>query len=288
MFGPNTHFINVAVISYSHRDKEFLNLYEKFINNFKDVFKLHDYDIMLIPGSGTVGIEALMFSSKWGMNVSPIIGKFHQRWYEMARQYNKNNDYFFKLYCQLETSISKYYEEGGCIVDCISSFPYYNIPKDTKAFVLSSNKQLGSYTGISIVGIKKDHWMHFIGADTMSYLNLARYKRYAKSSQTPSTFPSHILEHLNSNLIHFSTDALRERINRISDRIVEEVGEDNIIGEGRCPVITIKKSAIPNEIAAEYNLYGLNTNSAYYQIFTYSCYEVDYNEFLIKLRWVRK
>ena len=35
------------------------------------------------------------------------------------------------LFCSLETSNSSIFEKNGCIIDAISSFPYYEIPKNS-------------------------------------------------------------------------------------------------------------------------------------------------------------
>ena len=64
--------------------------------------------------------------------------------------------YMKKFFYQLETSNSRTFYKEDCIVDAISSFPYYSIPSGTKVFITSSNKILGSIPGIAIVGIKSD------------------------------------------------------------------------------------------------------------------------------------
>ena len=282
MFGPNSIFKYTTNINYSHREEKFFNLFFETQEKFKYKFNLMDYDILFIPGSGTVGIESLFFSSINTINVIKNPGKFHDRWSQMAQIYSgrKINLTYPNLYCQLETSLSTFYRKGNCFVDCISSVPYLNIPQNTEVFVTASNKQLGSYPGLAIVGVRKDCWRMFKDDSDMSYLNLKRYKKYSDTRQSPSTFPIHILDHLNYNLDSFDLDKLRLKINRISEKIINVVGSDNVIGEHNCPVITIKKKIIPDSIAKQFSLYGLYMDSEHYQIFTYSELEHEYNNFL--------
>jgi aspartate aminotransferase-like enzyme len=62
MFGPNTHTSVNSIINNSHRDNEF---FEKVINTrnlFQKTFNLENYDIVFIPGSGTIGMESVIWS----------------------------------------------------------------------------------------------------------------------------------------------------------------------------------------------------------------------------------
>ena len=280
MFGPNTHLATQAVIDFSHRDKDFFNLYESLTEKFKTLFGLNNYDILFVPGSGTVGIESVFFSVLRDIKLIGPDGVFKDKWSNFSNLYGKGENVDpLEMYCQLETSISAAFEKEGCIVDCISSFPYYSIPKNTKIFVTCSNKQLGSMPGLSIVGIRKDFWANLIPSDVFSYLNLRRYKDFSKLSQTPTTPPITIYSHLVDVLSNFDIKSLRNKINKNSELIVDSVGKNNVIGEILCPVITINKSLIPMEIAHKYELYGLNTSSDNFQIFTYSCDSNSYKSF---------
>ena len=53
MFGPNTYTEFPSQISYSHRDKQFIETYESVKESFIHKFNLQKYDIMFIGGSGT-------------------------------------------------------------------------------------------------------------------------------------------------------------------------------------------------------------------------------------------
>ena len=280
MFGPNTHLITQSIIDYSHRDKDFFSLYASLTEKFTTLFKLDNFDIIFVPGSGTIGIESVFFSLLKDIKLIGPDGVFKEKWNNLSKLYSKgDNGDPLEMYCQLETSISEVFEKEYCIVDCISSFPYYSIPKNTKIFVTCSNKQLGSMPGLSIVGIRKDFWANLIPSDVFSYLNLRRYKDFSRLSQTPTTPPITIYSHLVDVLSHFDIKSLRNKINNNSKLIVDSVGENNVIGETICPVITINKSLIPMEIAYKYELYGLNTSSDNFQIFTYSCDSNSYKSF---------
>ena len=104
MFGPNTHIKSTSIISYSHRDNEFFDLYKDTVKRFKKIFNLNNYDILMIPGSGTVGIESVIYSLKDTVRVVGCDGVFFQRWKKMIEAYdktgNKNN-----LYCQVNLLI---------------------------------------------------------------------------------------------------------------------------------------------------------------------------------------
>lgn len=276
MFGPNAHFNTLVTIDHSHRDTKFLNLYDSLERSLTSKFGLEDYDLLFIPGAGTVGIESAFWSSKGNINVIGYDGKFTRRWKEMAESYltYKTSDYEeIDMYCQLETSVGKVFAKENCYVDAISSFPYYDIPKDTKLFVVSSNKQLGSFVGLAIVGVRKDHWEDLKCSDEMSYLNLSRYRDYAKILQTPSTCPTHIFEHLSERVGSFDIDEHRRLIDYNSSTLID------IFGGSSSPVFVIDKTAIPYSVAKKWDLYGRHDDGDSYYIFTYSCATEEYEKF---------
>lgn len=284
MFGPNTYFSDEVNINYSHRDKCFFDLFTKTRNLFSDKFHLEDYDILFIPGSGTIGIEAIFYSLKYRVKLIGVDGTFKRRWIDMERGYaNKSNTKKIEMFCLYETSCSTYFQKEGCIVDAISAFPYYEIPRETLAFVTCLNKQLGSYVGLSIVCIRKDFWDNLIDGEKMSYLNLFRYKEYHEIGQAPSTSPTHIYEHFFRHLQEFDLDEFRKKVDYVSDLIVDTVGIHNIIGDRRGPTITLKNGAIPEKFAREHDVYGYWAGRPNYQIFTYTDDIETYKIFLKEL-----
>ncbi|EGQ9836765.1 hypothetical protein [Vibrio cholerae] len=282
MFGPNTHFCSTEIINYSHRDAAFFKLFQNLTSAIKDKFELDAYDIIFVPGSGTLSIESVMFSLLNKVQVLGNDGVFKDRWQKMSDYYNntKKGRGVERLFCQLETSRSLVnVEPDGNIVDAISAFPYYHLPKNTDIFVTCSNKILGSFVGLGIIGIKKEAWDRLSDDSVFSYLNLRRYKNFSLLNQTPSTTPTNIYEHLYKNIKSLDLSALRYNIDMHSDMIVDCIGSDNIIGERRCPVITLKPNTVSQDIAEKFSLYGLSTGKSSYQIFTYSSISKEYEEF---------
>lgn len=285
MFGPNTYFEDKVNICYSHRDKIFFDLFEEVRRRFSDTFHLEDYDILFIPGSGTIGVESVMYSFEQGIRVIGVDGTFKTRWTEFAKNRPKRkHSKTFEMFCLLETSCSTNFYKEGCIVDAISGFPYYDIPADTVAFITCLNKQLGSYVGLSVVGVRKDKWDLFIDDREMSYLNLARYKSYHSINQAPSTSPTFIYEHLNKVLKSFDLEKFRSRLDTVSEMIVDTVGEQNIIGNKKGPVITLKNGVVPDELARKHDIYGYWAGRPNFQMFTYTQSIDCYSSFLKELR----
>jgi len=285
MFGPNTYFQDNVNICYSHRDNVFFDLFAETRQKFSEMFHLEDFDILFVPGSATVGIEALMFSFKHRLKVIGVEGTFKNRWTELAQTYShkQRSSKEYEMFCLLETSRSQNFYKEGALVDAVSGFPYYDIPKNTIAFVTCLNKQIGSYVGLSVVGVRKDMWNLFLSEETMSYLNLARYRSYHTINQAPSTSPTYIYEHLNQKLEQFNIDAFRKRVDRVSKMVVDVIGTENIIGNACGPVITLKEGVIPEILARKYDIYGYWSGRPNYQIFTYSDKEENYIPFLQEL-----
>jgi aspartate aminotransferase-like enzyme len=279
MFGPNTHLSTTTFnIKYSHRDREFIDLHRRLNDAFVSKFNLQDYDVLFIPGGGTIGIESVFWSSKKQINVIGPDGTFTDRWRKLSELYVPEQGKSVDLYCQLETSVNKVFEKKGCIVDAMSSFPYYDIPEDTKIFITCSNKQLGSIPGLAIVCVRKDYWDELESDNIFSYLNLARYKEYGIKNQTPSTPPVIIYEDLCRKIENFDINYLREKIDRNSQKLIE------IFGGEVSPAFVIDKKRIHTEYAKLWNLYGLNTECSNYSIFTYSSNNEDYDKFCMGLR----
>ena len=285
MFGPNTVGSYQYDVWYSHRDEEFQNLFVTLQGLFQDVFNLRDYDILFIPGSGTLGIETVISSLKNSVSVIGPKGKFKNRWHAMSEHYRGDKSPGNELFCQLETSVSEIFSKEGCVVDAISSFPYYPLPANTKVFITSCNKQLGAFPGVSIVGVRQDCWDEFEIGGPFSCLNLSLYKKYSNIHQTPTTPPTALLEHLLAELSVINVRVLRKQINHVSDMITSAIGKENFVGETRCPVLTFKKSALSDRMANRWSLYGHgNEETSNYQIFTYSHPIEDYYDFVGELK----
>ena len=253
MFGPNTTLKYTINITSSHRDKYFIDTIKRLKDIFKRTFNLNGYDILFIPGSGTTGVESIFFSLLLKIKVIGNPGVFFDKWTSFASIYNtKKLGGFEELYCQLETSNSKSYNKKGCIVDAVSSFPYFEMPNDTKIMVTASNKILGSMPGCAIVLVKYDFWDYLISSDIISTFNLNRYKYFLNFNQTPTTPPMQIFDHLLESLQKYDIERIRDKIINNSRKIVDSLSEENIIGEKCCPVITVPKNCVPLDIAKKY------------------------------------
>ena len=268
MFGPNQITKYSHKMEYSHRTEKFKSLYKKCTQKIIDKFSLQDYDLIFVPGSGTTGMETVISSLKTKVNVIGPDGKFKQRWLK----YCENNERYDResevdLYCQLETSTGEVFCSGTGIVDAISSFPYYDIPKGTKCFVTCSNKQLGGFPGLSLVFVKKDSWDLFEGKEYFCTKDLLLYKKMQENNQTPTTCPVQIFKQLVLIMDKFDLQQHRRRIDRVCNMFSQIIEPDNQIP---CPVINIPKSQISKFVASKYELYNHNNEKDIYQIFSYS------------------
>lgn len=286
MFGPNTHLNAHVVINGSHRDKSAEFQLQRLRELLYQKFGIENYDIAFLLGGGSLGVESLMYSLKGPINVLGAVGTFTSRWQNLANQYNVNKLPVSALdfYCQLETSISLFQEFVGGSVDAVSSFPYRSIPRECPAFVISSNKQLGSMAGLSIVGVKKSLRNRLLVEADSSYLSLQRHLKSLDMNQPASTIGTHNVDDLVRRLENFNLEELRDRIDLVSGVVRSQVGEENIIGSPCGPVLTIKKRAIPIEIATKWELYEKPILGGVYQVFTYSCEKAEYFNFVRDLR----
>ena len=262
MFSPNG-------IGKSHRSPEFYKIVDDCRTGIQRIFGLEDYDILFLPGSGTFAMQAVI-NSVSGVSILRGYGKFTERWQKMKRGSSSR----ISLQCLLETSRSLLLPAESDIVDCISSFPYYDIP-DCKIFITCTGKQLKCYHGICIVGVRKDFWDNILKDRNYSVLDLLLYK-----DSIPVTYPTHIFYQLLDKLMDYEfaneLTILRRWIDKASDIIVDAIGSNNFIGETQCPVLTIKEDAIPIAVAEKWQLYKGN---GVYQIFTYSEDIDKYKEF---------
>lgn len=284
MFWPNTHKTSKISVRYSHRHKDFLNTYEELKNLFCAKFLLKNYDILFIPGSGSVAVEAVIASLKNKPQLIGNPGKFRDRWDGVtARHHNStikdSNSQKIQMFCQLETSNSSIYYQSWCVIDAMSSFPYYTLPANTLAFITCSNKQLWSFAWLGIVWIHRDAWSLFREDNNFSYLNLWWWKQASEKSQTISTAPTYLFEDLLDTLRDFSIEDNKRKIETNSALLVEAIWRENIIGESICPVITVPKKHIPSVLAEKWWLFYAHTDNDVYQLFTFSCPDEKYREF---------
>lgn len=280
-FGPNADVQFPIDLFGSHRDENFRDLYSKTTTAFQKVFQLEEFDILYMPGGGTLGVEATIASSLGPIDVIGCEGVFKDRWTEMSSLYNlTKTGPVTTLSCHLETSVSKFQEIGTPILDAVSSFPYFSIPKSCDVFILAANKQLNALAGLAIVGVRKGRFTKYFKNSELSYLSLARYFESAAHHEMPSTVGTYLFEVLNESLLSFDLISHRQRIDKVCERIVNLLGESMIIGDLKGPVLTIRREAISEKIAQEWNLYEKVSPIPSYQVFTYSTKMENYRIFL--------
>ena len=133
-------------------------------------------------------------------------GEFGDRLKTIAKKHLKINPGSpYQAYCQFETSKSIYnnadapdYVRKGYIVDCVSGFPYYPLPKKADIIITSSSKILGGMPVLGIVFIKRE-WREKLKKDPVSYyLDLKRIWDYDNTEETPHTslMPQYMFFHL--------------------------------------------------------------------------------------------
>lgn len=282
MFGPTPSCAIRESVDFSHREPRFFDLLDSTAFLFQNKFDLHDFDILFLTGSGTLSIEALIYSCMAPVEIEGPEGKFTQRWKCLADHYNKLKPSMppVSLSCGFETSICRSFTGSRDLLDAVSSFPYYPIPKAVFGFGTVSSKQLGAAPVLAIIGVRKECWHRFGSSDVPSYLNLKLYRDYLEASQTPFTPAYALLSDLKVKLEHFDLDDLRQRIRTVSTMIVDHFGEENIIGDKIGPALTIKAGSISQNVAKKWNLYGYWQQKQDLQIFTYSENPSFYAEFL--------
>ncbi len=280
-FGPNTEIQCPIDLRGSHRDKRFRNLYKETTKIFQQLFNLEDFDILFLPGGGTLGVEATMASARQPITVIGCDGVFRDRWTQMSSRYNDGRTgESIALSCHIETSVSVFQEYGTPILDVVSSFPYYRIPDSCDVFISASNKQLKSLAGLAIVGVRKGKFEKYFRESEMSYLSLGRYLISALHGEIPSTVGTYLFDVLRSSLMSFNLDTHRKEIDSICEMFVNRLGESVFLGDLMGPVLTIRREAIPERIGREWSLYEKARPDASYQIFTYSTKKRNYELFL--------
>ena len=115
-------------------------------------------------------------------------------------------------------------------------------------------------------------------------MNLSLYRKYSQQSQLPTTAPIQLFQQLIEKVESFDIDLLRSKVILNSNKITSLFDDSDIIGEKICPVITVKKEAVPSSVANDFKIYHYNNDYPYYQFFTYSTEDVVYDNFLKEVR----
>lgn len=258
MFGPNPTISASGVCSH-HRDERFKALLRECIRLFKLHFDADDvFDILPLSGSGTFGIESVIYSIKGVVDVRDYHEDFAGRILQMVyangdhNMHNGSHD----LYVQYETGISKlntaHRKKGLLIVDAVSSFPYYPLDALVDVAITVSSKQLGGIPGIVFVLVRKSAWGNF-ESRPYSCLDLKSHKKYAEQGMTQNTPNVDALASACEALRKFDLVNLRKRVDASRKSLCRLLPASCIIGEG--PVLSIAKDVLSVKFIKQWGLY---------------------------------
>lgn len=257
MFAPN------PAARIHHRSPTFRHLLRQTIDLFRLKMDIsEDYDILLLPGPGSMAVESMIASLRSDLFVLGTGWKFGERMMQMAQRYGR----YEKLsnnavgYVQYETSVAgmtgnnaAYRGLPPALVDGVSAFPYYSMPENCAAYATVSSKQLGAKPNVGIVMVKRDQWGKLFFEDhRQSVLNLSWYRRaYEDKCETPMTPMLMAIESLHWELRHFP-DLLTFR-QMIDDRREQAVSALGDYCSGRGPSLLVKN--VPERLAEQFDLY---------------------------------
>lgn len=224
-----------------HRSRLFENLYRKIKENVSLLLNSDkEHNCVIIPGSGTLGVECLI--SNYVVHKNSLFisnGTFGDKWIKIGKIYNKDIKTYIKLmndsinYKEIEEIIKKenietiflvYHETSYCIlnniiklnkvckkynidmvVDAVSAIGVIDINlqilSQISFITFSSNKGLLSYPGISFIVGKKNKFKECENYEKKSfYLNINNYVEYSEINQTPTTPAVNVIETTNRSI----------------------------------------------------------------------------------------
>ena len=253
--------------------------YQRTVKKFKHLANLDPQDVvLLITGSGTAAIESVISGIQGSMGVATD-GEFSGRIGRTIEHYSKESDKPEHLWhVQYETAESKLNDiqpnkHGLTLVDCVSSFPYYDVPECADVWVTVNSKQLGGIPILGIVVLKK-RALDYLAPPTPTYLSLARhFEYYTANRQTPNTPAIPAIIDLYDALSHFDLSAFRHKIKDRQEAAQSALGPP--IGEG--PVLTYTPQRIHPMAIEQWRLYVTKAGNP--QLFLWSGSDVQYSRF---------
>ena len=262
MFNPN------ATPPFSHREPMFGWLYQDTINTLKEKTNLDKEIILIITGSGSLANEIVIASSQYDYRLSTE-GQFAER---LKKAQSIHTKCTFRTSCksmgvEYETGQSK---KNDCsrfhFADCISAFPYYDLPTAEVCTTVTS-KQFGAQTGLSLIILQNQNILEGFSEPVDSYLSLRRYYEKGLTNFTPNTPAISALLSFNTTLHQFDLISYKENINNRRSLLETTLNKKGIRHYGTGPVFTIERADIKQEIVDKFNLY---TNSGNVQLFLWS------------------
>lgn len=272
MFGPNHK------PRYHHREPYFEKMYSNLVKTFRDTFGVSD-DFLVLPitGSGTLSLEMVLNNIKCGITFKNTEFEFGKR---LSKLYHKDSCFSTveaeaEAEVQYETSESilnvSSKEKNIRIMDCVSSFPFYQVPEDVDIWVTVNSKQLKCSPGISFIVIRKSI-LDYIEDESFSYCSLARYINYATFNQTPNTPAINIFEETLNSIKKFNIEKQRKLIKFRREQLQNLFGVEG----GTGPVFTLENNEKVKKIKEKWNLYGKNNT----QLFLWSGTNKEYEDFI--------
>ncbi|MFA5307209.1 MAG: hypothetical protein WC365_07220 [Candidatus Babeliales bacterium] len=289
MFGPNGK-ASFDGEYFHHREQRFRDVLLAIEQTFVDVFGLHDYDVLVLTGSGTFSNEVVLSSFRGDMRVLHYDMEFGRRLAYTRSVYERQpyvdltvKGFAYPLY---ETSISRLNAGPSStfnemtFADCVSAFPYYRVPDSVDVFTTVSSKQLGAYPVLGIVGIRKNLRLgRFFSHRSGSILDAYRHLSFREKGETANTPAIPLYVSLLRELETFDRNAFIEKIDARREMLLDVLPHEWVIGEG--PVLTLEKRPELNTVVTEFNLYK---GVAGYQVFLWSGDDCDYERLRIFLK----
>lgn len=237
------------VPNYSHRSTTFKNLFHTVTRKLLCLAGLDaERDCaLLVTGSGTLANEIVISSLKGAIDVCTQ-GDFSSRLVNTASQYTKEAPKF-SVGVQYETGESHFNEQQAFFMDCVSAFPYYELPANSRIMTTVSSKQLLSTTGLSIIFIRDYKTISdFVLPAQPTYLSLMRYIDYYDKDQTPNTPAITAISDLNTQLAIFDKIHARMSIDMYRRKLTTLLGHQNfsILGEGPVLTLNLPQNPIPS------------------------------------------
>jgi len=259
MFGPNDK------PSFHQHEQRFFDLLESISIKFHRLFNISDdFDVLILPGCGSFVNE--MFA--WSLNDKGFVpdtqrdATFGRRLSQQLQVHSKLDTSFasnWQCGVQYETSISRKNSNSPTLhlqfLDCISGFPYYDVPETVDVWTTVIGKQFACYPGLGIIVFRKKLKYQFLPDtdETYSVLNINRARGRLKEWKPPHTPAFSLMMEFENTLLNWDTEAFRAKIDDRRNLLIDAVGVDAIIGEG--PVITFKELVVSPYVIKKYNLF---------------------------------
>lgn len=277
MFGPNATVSPQAMQPpYHHRGPAAMALLGDLDELFREQVLGAGWQLAFVPGSGTLGLESLAHAFGDGQNVATE-GEFSTRLGSMISDYGWWSLGGLRWAVQYETAESREDHRADAeLWDCVSSFPYYDVPAQASAFVTVSSKQLGAEPIVAVVGVRDR--VRFDCEGCSSYLCLARWLRATKERRFWHTPPLSALSDLKHGLLGHDTWRLRKTIDARRGLLKEAAPGLQTIGDG--PVLTYEH--LPARVVAGWDLYV--TKTGWPQVFLWSGTDAEYESFASVLK----